>query len=90
VKECAVCRASLADNATVCSRCGGKYDPDGGDKASWEAERERKGERAERLGRFGRPLPHWFLDGRSGCGTITLVVTVALAAFVAVLIPVVR
>ena len=96
MKECPVCRASLADNATVCSRCGGKYEPDG-DKASWEAEmarmvaeRERKGETAERLGRFGRPIPHWFLDGRSGCGTITLIAALALATFVAVLSAVVR
>jgi hypothetical protein len=97
VKECPVCRASLADNAAECPFCGVKREPDGGDKASWEAEmarmvaeRERKGERAERLGRFGRPLPHWFLDGRSGCGMITLIVAVALAACVAVVVAVVR
>jgi hypothetical protein len=46
------------------------------------AERERRVEAAERFGRLGRPLPHWFLDGRSGCGAITLV-AVAVVALVA-------
>jgi hypothetical protein len=97
VKECPACRANLPDDATACPQCRGTLAPGGDDKVSWEAEmarmvaeRERKGDAAERLGRLGRPLPHWFLDGRSGCGAVTLAVAVALAALVAVLVPLVR
>ena len=52
-----------------------------------KAAQRRKTAVAERLGRFGRPLPHWFLDGRSGCGTVALAalaaVLTSLAAFAA-------
>jgi hypothetical protein len=97
VTECPACRADMSDDAAECPHCGVRHEPDSGDQASWEAEmarmvaeRERKADTAERLGRFGRPIPHWFLDGRSGCGTIVLVVAVALASFAAVLVSVVR
>ena len=89
MKQCPACRAELPDDASSCVRCGGWWLPDGSFHTSWEeemaratAERARKLERAERLGRLGRPLPLWFLDGRPGCGVfaVTAAVSVALAA----------
>jgi hypothetical protein len=98
VKQCPECRSELADDAVACAHCGGSWQPDGGFQTPWDvemarlaAERERKVEKAERIGRLGKPIPHWFLDSRSGCGAITLAAAaMALAAFLAVVAAVVR
>ena len=90
MKQCPACRAELPDDAAACVRCGGWWLPDGSFHTRWDeemarmaAERQRKVERAERLGRLGRPLPLWFLDGRSGCGVVAVVGTALVVAAVA-------
>jgi hypothetical protein len=87
VKQCPACRAELPDEAFACARCGGWWLPDGSFHTRWDdeiarrtAERQRKLERAERLGRLGRPLPLWFLDGRGGCGMVALTTAALVAA----------
>jgi hypothetical protein len=74
VKECPGCRSELPDDASTCARCGGSYRPDGSFRTPWDvdmarmaAEREAKVSRAERFGKLGRPIPHLFLNSRSGC-----------------------
>ena len=96
MKQCPACRSDLADDAVACAHCGGSWQPDGGFRAPWDvemareaAERERKVSAAEQFGRLGKPIPHWFLESRSGCGIISLVaftavLTVCLAFVVAV------
>jgi hypothetical protein len=90
VKQCPACRAELSDDAVSCVRCGGWWLADGSFHTPWDeemaqkvAQRTRKLERAERLGRLGRPLPHWFLDGRSGCGLPAVVAVAVLGALAA-------
>ena len=90
MKQCPACRAELPDDAPACARCGGWWLPDGSFHTRWDdeiarrtAERERKVVRAERLGRLGRPLPLWFLDGRGGCGLVAAVGTALVVAVVA-------
>ena len=75
----------------TCPHCGGSYDPDGGFKTPWDvemarlaAEREDKLSRAERFGRLGRPIPHLFLDSRSGC-LLPMIVVAAIATLAIVL-----
>jgi hypothetical protein len=84
VKECPGCRSQLPDDASTCARCGGSYRPDGSLMTTWDvdmakmaAEREDKVARAERFGKLGRPIPHLFLDGRSGC-LLSLIVVALL------------
>ena len=79
MKQCPACRSDLADDAVACAHCGGSWQPDGSFQAPWEvemarqaAERGRKVDVAERFGRLGKPIPHWFLESRSGCGVIAL------------------
>jgi hypothetical protein len=74
VKHCPGCSAELADNAVACAHCGGSYQPDGGFRTPWDAEmarlaaeRDDKVARAERFGALGKPVPHLFLEGRTGC-----------------------
>jgi len=80
MKQCPACRSDLADDAVACSNCGGSWQPDGSFRTPWDVEmarqaieRERKVSAAERFGRLGKPIPHWFLESRSGCGLIALV-----------------
>jgi hypothetical protein len=93
MKECPACRTALDDDAQSCPVCGGSYRPDGSFQAPWEVEmaraeqdRARKSELAERLGILGRPLPHLFLDSRSGCGVVMLAAVILLVAAVAGLV----
>jgi hypothetical protein len=79
MKQCPACRSDLADDAVACAHCGGSWQPDGGFRTPWEvemarqvAERERKVDAAEQFGRLGKPIPHWFLESRSGCGITAL------------------
>ena len=79
MKQCPACRSDLADDAVACSHCGGSWQPDGSFRTPWDAEmarqaaeRERKVSAAEQFGRLGKPIPHWFLESRSGCGIIAL------------------
>jgi hypothetical protein len=87
VKECPGCRSELPDDASTCARCGGSYQPDGSFTTPWDvemarmaAERDEKVSRAERFGKLGRPLPHLFLDCRSGCLLALLVVALLTIA----------
>jgi hypothetical protein len=84
VKACPACRSELPDDAVACAHCGGSYQPDGSfttpfdaEMAAMAAEREKKVERAEGFGRLGKPIPHWFLDDKSGC-LITMLPILAL------------
>ena len=79
MKDCPGCRAELQDDALSCPHCGGSWQPDGRFQTPWDVEmarqaakRERKVDAAEQFGRLGKPIPHWFLDSRSGCATIAL------------------
>ena len=72
MKNCPACHAELPDKAVACPNCGGTYLPDGRFQTTWEAdmgrmvaERERKVERAERFGRWGRPHTTFFLEGKA-------------------------
>lgn len=47
-------------------------------------EREDKVSRAERFGKLGRPIPHLFLDSRSGC-LLPMIVVAAIATLAIVL-----
>ena len=79
MKQCPECRSDLTDDAVACPNCGGSWQPDGSFQAPWDVEmarqvakRERKVDAAARFGRLGKPIPHWFLESRSGCGVIAL------------------
>jgi hypothetical protein len=85
MKKCPACQTELSDKAIGCPNCGGAYLPDGRFQTSWEAnmaqmvaERERKVERAERFGRWGRPHTRFFLDGEAGCLLPGLVVVICI------------
>jgi hypothetical protein len=88
VKQCPACHAELQDGAIMCPNCGGSYLPDGKFETSWEAdmsrmvaERERKVERAERIGRWGRPHTRFFLEDKAGgCLLVALVLVICIAA----------
>jgi hypothetical protein len=87
VKQCPACGAELPADASACAHCGGWWLPDGSFHTPWDeemarraAERQRKVEWSERLGRLGRPLPLWFLDSRSGCGVVAAVAIALLVA----------
>jgi hypothetical protein len=91
MKQCPACRSDLTDDAVACAHCGGSWQPDGSYRTPWgvemarlAAERERKVSAAERFGRLGKPIPHWFLESRSGCGIIALLAfTAALTVCIA-------
>ena len=92
MKNCPVCHAELPDKAVACPNCGGTYLPDGRFQTTWEAdmgrmvaERERKVERAERFGRWGRPHTTFFLEGKAGCLLPCLILIVCIVAPVVVL-----
>ncbi|HEY5168082.1 MAG TPA: zinc ribbon domain-containing protein [Thermoleophilia bacterium] len=85
MKRCPACHAELSDGAIACPNCGGTYLPDGKFQTSWEAnmaqlvaERERKVERAERFGRWGRPHTRFFLDDKAGCMLPALILVVCI------------
>jgi hypothetical protein len=91
MKPCPSCRTELADDALTCPHCGGSYQPDGSFRTQWDvdmarmaAEREDKVSRAERFGKLGRPIPHLFLDSRSGC-LLPMIVVAAIATLAIVL-----
>ena len=87
MKQCPACHAELSDGATDCPNCGGTYLPNGKFQTSWEAnmaemvaERESKVDRAERIGRWGRPHTTFFLEGKTGCLVAGLVLVICVAA----------
>ena len=87
MKQCPACHAELPDGAIGCPNCGGTYLPDGKFETSWEAnmaqmvaERERKVDRAERIGRWGRPHTTFFLEEKTGCLVAGLVLIICVAA----------
>jgi hypothetical protein len=87
VKQCPACHAQLSDGATDCPNCGGTYLPDGKFQTRWEAdmaemvaERERKVDRAERIGRWGRPHTTFFLEDKSGCLLAGLALVICVVA----------
>jgi len=97
MKECPACHAELRDNAVSCPNCGGSYLPDGKFETCWEAdmarmvaERERKVDRAERFGRWGRPHTRFFLEDKAGCLVSVLALTLTIVALAAALVLVAR
>jgi Zn-finger nucleic acid-binding protein len=91
MKQCPACHAELEDRAVACPNCGGTYLPNGQFQTRWEAEmgrmvaeRERKVERAERFGRWGRPHTTFFLEDKAGCLLPALVLVVCIVTPVVV------
>jgi hypothetical protein len=90
VRECPGCRSELADDALTCAYCGGSFAPDGSFKTPWDVEmakmaaaREEKLSRAERFGRLGKPIPHLFLESRSGClGSVMVIAAIGTLAVI--------
>jgi len=85
MKECPACDSELPDDALTCRIRGGSYQPDGSFKTPWDVdmarlavERERKVESAKRFGRLGKPIPHLFLESKSGCLVGVVIGTIAL------------
>jgi hypothetical protein len=89
MKPCPSCRSELPDNALTCPQCGGSWQPDGSFKTPWDVEmarmvgeRERKVQRAQRFGAWGKPHTHFFLEKESGClvGILIVAITLTLIA----------
>jgi len=82
---CPACGSTMPVNTVVCPCCGGSYLPDGSFREPWAdemarmvAEREKKVERAQRFGAWGKPIPHFFLENKSGC-LVAILLLAALA-----------
>ena len=79
----------MPDDALTCPYCGGSWQPDGSFKTQWDAdvarmvaERERKLQRAQRFGAWGKPHTDFFLEMESGCLIAVVIVTIALTLII--------
>lgn len=91
VKQCATCKAEVADDRAVCPECGGQWLEDGSSEPPWrlemerlKARRESKVRRAEGFNRITRPIAELFMTGGGCCLVPAAILTLAPAVALAV------